>query len=86
MAKYNKSGILIDDSIPERKYIICCRKFDDVSAAACLCVGQVATDSKILAFFLYHRWNKWSHKGDGYRIAVMLLKRNEKGTYDAIKR
>lgn len=86
MAKYNNAGILIDDSIPERKYIIYCRKFDDVSAAACPCVGQVATDSKMLAFFLYRRWNKWSYKGDGYRIAVMLLKRNEKGTYDAIKR
>jgi len=84
--KMNKVGIAIDDTIKERKYIVCCRKFDDVSAAACPCVGQVATDSKILAYFLYRRWNKWSYKGDGYRIAVMLMKRNEAGTYDAIKR
>lgn len=86
MAKYNKCGILIDDSIQERKYIIVSRKFDDVSSAACPCVGQVATDSKMLAYFLYRRWNKRSYKGDGYRIAVMLMKRNDSGTYDAIKR
>ena len=84
--KTNKVGIPIDDTIKERKYIVCCRKFDDVSAAACPCVGQIATNSKLLARFLYNRWNKWSYKGDGYRIAVMLMKRNEEGTYEAIKR
>lgn len=84
--KTNKAGIPVDDTIKERKYIVCCRKFDDVSAAACPCVGQIATNSKILANFLYHRWNKWSRSGDGYTIAVMLLERNNTGTYDAIKR
>lgn len=84
--KTNKVGIPVDDTIKERKYIVCCRKFDDVSAAACPCVGQIATNSKILANFLYHRWNKWSRSGDGYTIAVMLLERNNTGTYDAIKR
>ena len=86
MAKYNKVGILIDDTIPERKYIVCCRKFDDVSAAACPCVGQIATNSRWIAYFLYRRWNKFSYEHDGYTIAVMLLKRNDKGTYDAVKR
>lgn len=84
--KINKCGIPVDDTIQERKYIVCCRKFDEVSAAACPCVGQIATNSKILANFLYHRWNKWSRPGDGYTIAVMLLERNNTGTYDAIKR
>lgn len=84
--KTNKIGIKIDDTIQERKYIICCRKFDDVSAAACPCVGQIATNSRILANFLYRRWNKWSKSYNGYTIAVMLLERNKEGTYDAIKR
>lgn len=84
--KINKCGIPIDNSIQERKYIVCCRKFDEVSSAACPCVGQIATNSRILAKFLYHRWNKWSRSGDGYTLAVMLLERNNTGTYDAIKR
>lgn len=80
--------IPINDSIPERKYIICCRKFDGVSAAACPCVGQIATNSKLIAYFLYRRWNRWASKNinGGYTIAVMLIKRNNKGLYDAIKR
>ena len=84
--KTNKVGIPIDDTIKERKYIVCCRKFDEVSAAACPCVGQIATDNKFLARFLYNRWNKWSYRGNGYTIAVMLLERNKEGTYDAIER
>lgn len=69
----------------EKKYIVVCRKFDSYSAAACSCVGQVATNSKLLAYFLYRRWRKFSL--DNYMsIAVMLMKRNEKGTYDAIER
>lgn len=84
--KTNKFGIKIDDTIQERKYIVCCQKFDDVSAAACPCVGQIATNSKILAKFLYRRWNKWAYPTNGYKIAVMLLERNENGTYDAIER
>lgn len=80
--------IPINDSIPERKYIICCRKFDGVSAAACPCVGQIATNSKLIAYFLYRRWDRWAYKNrnNGYTIAVMLIKRNNKGLYDAIKR
>lgn len=84
--KTNKVGITIDDTIKERKYIVCCKKFDEVSAAACPCVGQVATDSKILAYFLYRRWNKWSRPINGYSIAVSLFRRTPAGTYDAIKR
>lgn len=81
-------NIPINDSIPERKYIVVSRKFDGVSAAACPCVGQIATNSKLIAYFLYRRWNKWAYKNrnDGYTIAVMLVKRNNKGLYDAIKR
>ena len=84
--KTNKVGIPIDDTIKDRKYIICCRKFDDVRAAACPCVGQIATNNRILARFLYNRLNKWSRSGDGYTIAVMLLEQNKDGTYDVIKR
>ena len=69
----------------ERKYIVVCRRFDGFSAAACPCSGQVATNHELLAYLLYHRWKKWSYKYYG-SIAVMLCKRNEKGTYDAIKR
>ena len=82
----NEYGLYIDNSIPERKYIIVSRKFDGVSSAACPCCGQIATNNKLLAYFLYRRWNRFSYAGDGYRIAVMLMKRNSKGTYDAIKR
>lgn len=84
--KINKVGIPIDDTIKDRKYIVCCQKFDEVSAAACPCVGQIATNNKFLARFLYNRWNKWSRLGDGYTIAVMLLERSEEGAYNAIER
>lgn len=83
---YNNSGISINIDVQERKYIVCCRKFDGVSAAACLCVGQVATNSKVVAYFLYKRWEKWSRPQNGYTIAVMLFKRNKNGLYDVIKR
>lgn len=86
MTKLNKQGIEIADAIKERKYIVVSRKFDGVSSAAIPCDGQVATNSKLLAYFLYRRWKRFSLRQEGYSIAVMLVKRNEKGTYDAIKR
>ena len=88
----NEQGIAIAD-VPGRKYIISCSKFNGVNASGIPCVGQIATNSKLLAYFLYRRWNKFSKKylhGDdenfGYTIAVSLYKRNMEGRYDAIKR
>ena len=69
----------------ERKYIVACVKFGDYSAAACPCSGQIATNSRLIAEFLYRRWRKFSYKYYG-SIAVSLYRRNEKGLYDAIKR
>ena len=91
--KYNSVGIPIAENVPERKYIVVCRKFDEFSAAACPCVGQVATNSKLLAYFLYRRWDRFAKRnlnkvkdGPGYSIAVMLMKRNEEdGTYYVVK-
>lgn len=71
--------------VPERKYLVVSRRFDGFSVAACPCSGQIATNSKLLAYLLYYRWNRFSYK-HMYSIAVMLMKRNDKGTYDAIKR
>lgn len=88
----NKQGIAIAN-VPGRKYIVCCRKFDGVNASGVPCVGQIATNSKLLAYILYRRWNKFSIKtinedGDnfGYSIAVSLFKRNKDGMYHCIKR
>ena len=36
-----------------KKYIISSQVFWDVSAAACPLVGQIATNSKILAYIIY---------------------------------
>mgnify|MGYP007038188853 CR=1 FL=1 len=91
---YNHAGIWINQDIKPRKYIVVSRKFDGVYAAACPCVGQVATNSKLLAYFLYHRWNRFAKKNinNGYSIAVMLVKRvqsfdpNITDKYEAIKR
>lgn len=92
MTKTNYQGIAIAD-VPGRKYIVSCSKFDEVNASGVPCVGQIATNSKLLAYFLYRRWNKFSMKylhGDddnfGYTIAVSLYKRNKDGLYNAIKR
>lgn len=71
--------------IQERKYIVCCRKFEYISAAAIPCCGQIATNSRLVAKMLYKLWRKWSYRNYG-SMAVMLMKRNEKGTYDAIER
>ena len=91
---YNHAGIWINQDIKPRKYIVVSRKFDGVYAADCPCVGQVATNSKLLAYFLYHRWNRFAKKNinNGYSIAVMLVKRvqsfdpNITDKYEAIKR
>ena len=82
--KTNKVGIEIA-ILEGRKYIVSCTKFDDVNASGCPCCGQIATNSKILARFLYKRWNKFSYKY-AYSIAVQLWERNDKGTYDVIER
>ena len=58
-----------------KKYIISSQVFWDVSAAACPLVGQIATNSKIRASIIYE-----------YTIAVQLLKKQEDGTYEVIKR
>lgn len=71
--------------IKERKYIVSCSKFDYISPAALPCSGQISTNSRLLASMLYRFLRKWSYKNYG-SISVMLLKRNEKGTYDAIER
>lgn len=72
-----------------KKYIISSRVFPDVSAAACPLVGQIATNSKILAYILYWYLNQFSYKCvskyDTYMIAVQLLKKKEDG-YEIIKR
>lgn len=82
---HNEAGLPIV-VLPGRKYIVVSRMFDGVNASGCPCVGQIATNNRLLAYFLYHKWYKFSMKHEGYTIAVMLLKRNKKGTYDAIKR
>lgn len=86
--EYNSAGIWINKDIKMRKYIVVSRKFDEVDAAACPCVGQIATNSKLLAYFLYHRWNRFAFKNfNGYTIAVMLMKRIQStDKYEAIKR
>lgn len=71
--------------IKDRKYIICCRKFEYISSAAIPCSGQIATNSKLFAKILYKALRKWSYKYYG-SMCVMLMKRNEKGTYNAIER
>jgi hypothetical protein len=74
----------------EKKYIISSSVFPGVSAAACPLAGQIATDSKILAYILYWYLNGFSYKCiskyDKYMIAVQLLKKKENGYYEAIKR
>lgn len=69
----------------ERKYIVVSRRFENYSAAACPLSGQIATNSKIFAYLLYHYLRLYSYKHYG-SIAVMLVKRNNEGTYDIIKR
>lgn len=71
--------------IKERNYIVCCRKFEYISDAAIPCNGTIATNSKLFAKILYKLWRKWSYRNYG-SMCVMLMKRNEKGTYDAIER
>lgn len=91
--KINRAGIWVNQDIKPRKYLIVSRKFDGVYAAACPCVGQVATNSRLLAYFLYHRWNRFAKKNsnNGYTIAVMLMKYTKgypytENSYEAIKR
>jgi hypothetical protein len=74
----------------DKKYIISSRVFPNISAAACPLVGQIATDSKILAYIIYKYLRRFSlkslMKNDTYTIAVQLLKKQENGYYEAIKR
>ena len=74
----------------DKKYIISSRVFPDVSAAACPLAGQIATNSKILAYIIYEYLRHFSldtlEKYEKYTIAVQLLKKQEDGTYEAIKR
>lgn len=75
--------------IKDKKYIISSRVFPNASAAACPLAGQIATNSKILAYILYWYLNRFSYKCvskyDTYMIAVQLLKKKEDG-YEIIKR
>jgi hypothetical protein len=92
--KYNHVGIWINQDIKPRKYIVVSRKFDGVNASACPCVGQIATNNILLAYFLYYRWSHFAYRNsnNGYTIAVMLLKRVQStdphitDRYEAIKR
>ena len=92
--KYNSAGIWINEDIKPRKYIVVSRKFDGVYAAACPCVGQIATNNLLLALFLYHWLNNFAKRNihNGYTIAVMLMKRVQSydptisDRYEAIKR
>ena len=91
---FNSAGIWVNPDIKPRKYIVVSQKFDGVYAAACPCVGQFATNSKLLAYFLYYMLNRFAKKNldNGYTIAVMLLKRVRSynpaipDKYEAIKR
>lgn len=73
----------------DKKYIISSRVFPDVSAASCPLAGQIATNSKMLAYILYWYLNRFSYKCvskyNTYMIAVQLLKKKEDG-YEIIKR
>lgn len=88
----NKQGLAIAN-VSGRKYIVSCRIFEEVNASGVPCVGQIATNSRLIAYYLYRRWNKFSmkhlHDDDdnyGYTIAVSLYKRKENGLYETIKR
>ena len=73
----------------DKKYIIVSRKFPEISAASCPLVGQIATNSKILAYIVYWYLRRFSYKCISkygtYMIAVQLLKKKEDG-YEIIKR
>ena len=73
-----------------KKYIISSRVFPGISEAACPLVGQIATNSKILAYIIYKYLRHFSldscEKYDTYTIAVQLFKKQENGTYELIKR
>ena len=73
----------------DKKYLIVSRKFPEISAASCPLVGQIATNSKILAYILYWYLNRFSYKCvskyDTYMIAVELLEKKAWG-YEIIKR
>ena len=92
--KINSIGIWVNQNIKPRKYLVVSRKFDGVYAAACPCVGQIATNSKLLAYFCYYMLNRFVKRNldNGYTITVMLLKRVQSydptisDKYEAIKR
>lgn len=91
--KINCAGIWVNQDIKPRKYLVVSRKFDGVYAAACPCVGQVATNSKLIAYLLYYRWTRfaWKNQNNGFTIAVMLMRRTKgypysETEYEAIKR
>jgi hypothetical protein len=73
----------------DKRYIIVSQKFPDVSVAACPLVGQIATNSKILAYIIYEYLRHFSldtlKKYEKYTIAVQLLKKKENG-FEIIKR
>lgn len=69
----------------DKKYIISSQKCFNISAASCPLIGQIATNSTILAYVLYWYLRRFSYKYDTYMIAVQLLKKKEDG-YEIIKR
>lgn len=91
--KINSAGIWINQDIKPKKYIVISNAFSGVNTSACPCVGQVATNCKLLAYFLYYRWNRFACKNldNGYTIAVLILKRkkiypyNTASLYEQIK-
>lgn len=73
----------------DKKYIIVSQKGFNISAASCPLVGQIATNSKILAYVLYWYLRRFSYKCiskyDIYMFAVELLEKKPWG-YEIIKR
>ena len=76
-------------NVDDKKYLIVSQKFPEVSAASCPLVGQIATNSKILAYLLYWYLRRFSYKCileyDKYMIVVELLEKKPWG-YEIIKR
>lgn len=74
----------------DKKYIILSRVFPGINETACPLVGQIATNSKILAYIIYEYLRHFSlnslEKYETYTIAVQLAKKQKDGNYEVIKR
>ena len=74
----------------DKKYIILSRVFPGINETTCPLVGQIATNSKILAYIIYEYLRHFSlnslEKYETYTIAVQLAKKQNAGNYEVIKR